>query len=253
MALQLRDLQFNSSFDSSFLKTPNTLSAIAQKVFGQTTEFRTSHELQEVLSQESHLLLQTQALLVIQRVMSRLDPDPHPFFLRRLLQYSKMWFQSSNQYRSSVDVVILILEVFRSRQWEGVILLVTANELIDYSRRHLLLDSLRSIKYSRWMKKEPPPNTSQLPFDSFMDVINYVSDLVFKLQSKHRDPDTLPDELSPWLVGFITDSIRMFTENDMEERSQEFKKWLSRYMQTPASAIKRVEYEELATLATLAH
>ena len=95
LALQLRDLQFNSSFDSSFLKTPNTLSAIAQKVFGQTTEFRTTHELQEVLSQESHLLLQTQALLVIQRVMSRLDPDPHPFFLRRLLQYSKMWFQTS--------------------------------------------------------------------------------------------------------------------------------------------------------------
>ena len=119
-ALHLRHEPANTS-DPPILKTPTTLSASAEKIFGTTTEFRTFDELQEIAnSPEPIMLLQTQALLVIQRIASRFNPDPHPFYLRRLLHFSMVWHQDADQYSSRVDVVIHILELFQSRQWKDV-------------------------------------------------------------------------------------------------------------------------------------
>ena len=219
--LEFRDLRFVQTSDPSFLKTPNSLSESAQKIFGQTTEFRTEDELNEIYySQEYHIRFQTQALLVIERITSRLDPDPNPFYLRCLLQYGTDWFTTAPQYNCMVDVVNFILELFQSRQWKDVINFecLCCNEPV--------YDAVESIKYSCWMKKEPPPDRSQLPFDSFMDVINSVSELLFKLQ-KYRE--FVRKQMALKFVGFIEDSIRMFTEND-QEGSPEFKKWFAGYI-----------------------
>ena len=218
LALNLRDVPALFS-NSSFLKPPNRFSASAQQVFGPITEFQTEDELQEICnSPEIFTRLQTQAVLVIQRIMSRLDPDPHPFFLYRLLQYGWVWFGTANQYSSSVDVVIFILELLHSRQWKDV---------IDFEWCHSrVLGTLKVINYSRWMKKEPPPDRSQLPFDRFMVVINYVSDLVLQLQ-KHPNP--LQSRKATELVEFISNSMCMFTEHE-KAGSLEFKKWLAGYI-----------------------
>ena len=199
------------------LKT--TLSASAQKIFGQTTEFRTYEDLEEICNSPERLShLQTQAILVTQRIMSRLDPDPHPFYLRSLIRYSVVRFTNANQYSSRVDVVNLILELFHSRQWKDV---------IDFDWCDTLVwDALKTIAYSYWMETREP-NTLQLPFDSFMDVINFVTDLVFLLQ---QHPDPLQKKKANKFVLCISNSIMMYTEHD-KETSPEFKKWLSRYIQ----------------------
>ena len=89
--------------------------------------------------------------------MSRLDPDPHPFYLRSLIRYSVVRFTNANQYSSRVDVVNLILELFHSRQWKDV---------IDFDWcEYLVWDALKTIAYSQSMEtREPPPNTLHLPF-----------------------------------------------------------------------------------------
>ena len=219
IALRLRDMYFEAFSDSSFLKPPTSLPASAQQVFELATEFRTLDELQEVIHnrEQGVIRFEIQALLIIQRITKRLDPDPHPFFLLCLLKYGTEWYQNGNQYSSRVDVVNLILELFHSRQWKDVI----DSDWYD----NFLLSAVVTIMYSLWMEKEPPPNTSQLPFDSIMDVINYVTDLVFHLQ-KHPDP--LQNRKAKKFVGILSDSIRMFIEND-KETSPEFQKWLSGY------------------------
>ena len=221
VALRLREM--HSALSPSSMNRPNILpSASAQKVFGTTTEFRTSGELQEIMArdfaqQEIHPL-QTQAFLVVERIMSRLDPDPHPFYFHSLVQFSMNWYRNGNQYSSSVNVVNFILELLHSRQWKDV---------IDYDWcENIVLGALYSITYSRWMKMETPPTTSQLPFDSFMDVINHVTDLVFQLQ---KQPDPLQKKKADKCVLFLTNTIKMFTEND-KETSPVFKKWLADYI-----------------------
>ena len=214
------NIRFNSENPlDPILKTPNSFSPSVKKVLGASTEFRTLDELQEIAnSPEQLFLLRTQALLVIQRILSRLDPDPHPFFLRCFLLFSRNLFRNAHQYSSRVDAVIVILEFFHSRQWKDVI-------DFDWCHRHVY-DAVTSIMYCRWIKIEPPPDTWQLPFDSFVVALNFVSDLVFQLQ-KHPHP--LQNKKAWEFVQFISDSIRMFTEND-KETIPEFKKWLSDYI-----------------------
>ena len=216
VALHLRNMQ---SETSALQKPPIVLSAAAQKVFGETTEFRNLDELQEILdSQEFHIRLETQSLLVFQRIMSQLDPIPNRFFLRCLFQYSLLWFGNANHYRSCVNVVIFMLELLHERQWKDV---------IDYDWcDNFLVAALVIISYYVWTKIEEPPNISQLPFDGFMEVINYVTDLVFQLQ-KHPGP--LQKRKTNNFVACIADSIEMFVEND-KETSPEFQKWLASYI-----------------------
>ena len=216
IALQLRNMQSEAS---ALLKPPTTLSAAAQKVFEQTTEFRNLNELREMFnSPEFPIRLTIQALLVLKRIFSQIDPDPHPFFLRCLFQYSLLWFGNANHYRSCVNVVIFMLELLHERQWKDV---------IDYDWcDNFLVAALVIISYYVWTKIEEPPNISQLPFDGFMEVINYVTDLVFQLQ-KHPGP--LQKRKTNNFVACIADSIEMFVEND-KETSPEFQKWLASYI-----------------------
>ena len=158
LALNFHQMQPENPPHLPVLKTPTTLSASAQKIFGRTTEFRSYQYLEEICNTpESLSHLQTQAILVTQRIMSRLDPDPHPFYLRSLIRYSVVRFTNANQYSSRVDVVNLILELFHSRQWKDV---------IDFDWcEYLVWDALKTIAYSQSMEtREPPPNTLHLPF-----------------------------------------------------------------------------------------
>ena len=222
-ALRLREMHSALSPNSSAMNRPNiSPSASAQKVFGTTTEFRTSAELEEIVARDfvQHEIhpLQAQAFLVIRRIISQLNPDPHPFYFHSLVQFSMNWYRNGNQYSSSVNVVNFILELLHARQWKDV---------IDYDWcENIVLGALYSITYSRWMKMETPPTTSQLPFDSFMDVINHVTDLVFQLQ---KQPDPLQKKKANKFVLFLTNTIQMFTEHD-KETSPEFKKWLADYI-----------------------
>ena len=205
--------------DPPILKTQVTLSAAARKVFGTTTEFQTLDELQEIFNSPDHIiLLQAQALLVIHRILSRFDPDPHPFYLRRLLHFSVNWHQNANKYSLRVDVVIHILELFHSRQWKDV---------FDSDWCSMFLcNAVVSMSYSKWKKNEPPPDASQLPFDGFVDVINFLTDLVSQLQ---KDPDPVQNRKGNKFVRIILDSVEMFTEHG-KETSPRFKKWLSDYI-----------------------
>ena len=215
LALHLRDELTAVSSDSSFMKTPSNLSKFSQNVFGSVAEFQTKIELEEMLAQGSRFLLESQALLVSHRILSRIDPDPHLFYLRRLLQFGQNWFSEPNEYNRMVNVVLLALEPFHARQWQDVIY----NDL-SYQ---IVLGAVDMIKYIRWVRKEPPPNSSQLPFESLLVVINYVSSLLMKLQK-------LGDgEKAKYFVAFIADAIEMFTAHG-KETSPEFKKWLSGYI-----------------------
>ena len=216
-ALKLRDLHSALSSKSSFLKTPTILSESAQKVFGRTTEFRTLEELHANRYQRNSVMLfQTQALLVIQRITSQIDPDPNPFFLHCLCRFliSKSSYPSLNQ--SSLDVTLLILELLHSRQWKGV---------IDYDwYENIVWDALNPIKNFHLLN--PHPHRTQLLFDGFMDVVNHITDLVFQLQ-KHPDP--LQNDKARKFVAFIVRNIKMFAELG-KETSPAFRKWLADYI-----------------------
>ena len=218
-ALQLRDELSAELSDSSLLKTTSNSSKIAQNVFGTVTEFQTKNELEQMFAEGNRFLLESQALLVFQRILSRIHPEPHPFHLRRLLQFGQDWFSESSEYNQMVNVVLLVLEPFHARKWEDVV-----NNDWCYQ---LVIGAIDMIKYYSWMQKEVPPNSSQLPFDSFTDAINYVSALVMKLQ---KNGDVEQRDKAQYLVLFITDVIRMFTENG-QETNPEFKKWLAGYIQ----------------------
>ena len=220
LALQLRDELTGKLSDSSFMKTPSSLSKFAQIVFGTVAEFRTQHELEQMFAQKSRSLLESQALLVLQRILTRIDPDPHFFYIRRLLQFGKDWFsESANEYNRVVNVVLLALEPFHARQWEDV---VNSDLFLK-----LVLGAVDMIKYFRWMKKEPPPNSSKLPYESLLEVITYVSSLLMKLQ---KPGDGEAREKAKFFVLFISDAIGMFTSHG-KETTPEFKKWLLGYIE----------------------
>ena len=97
------------------MKKEEHLAELAQKVFENASEFTTEEELEDIYDHpRSSFLLQTQALLIIQRVMSELQPDPHPFFLLCLIDYGDVWFLDQDLHFRTLDVVILILKEFQA-------------------------------------------------------------------------------------------------------------------------------------------
>ena len=98
---------------------PNQNSEWAQKVIGNVSEFTTLGELEEIYNRpkvEYHL--ETQALLIIQRVMSEIHhPDPSiPFFSFASLHYGfllklNMW------YDRAIVALMLSVESLRAREW----------------------------------------------------------------------------------------------------------------------------------------
>ena len=218
VALRLRNIQ---SETSALLKLPTILSAAAQKVFGETTEFRNFDEMREICnSPERYTRLKIQALLVVQRIFSQNDPHPHPFFLRCLFRYNNavFWDGNAKYYRFCVNVLNFISELLHGHQWKNV---------IDYDWcNKYLTTALLVITYFGWTIMEQPTDRSHMPLDSFMEVINYLSGLVFQLQ-KHPDP--LQSRKANNFVRFMTDFIGIFVEND-KQTCEEFQKWLSGYI-----------------------
>ena len=157
------------------MKKEEHLAELAQKVFENASEFTTEEELEDIYDHpRSSFLLQTQALLIIQRVMSELQPDPHPFFLLCLIDYGDVWFLEQDLHFRTLDVVILILKEFQATKWENAINYEWPFTIVEGA--YVLLDCCFHRE-----KRTLGTSYSKLPFSTVMEAFQCFADFHTRL------------------------------------------------------------------------
>ena len=206
-------LRFGDSSRRSIPKTPLHLPQRGFGVFGNATEFSTKEELDAIWSGGHRIFnFQTQAFLVLHRIMDRNGSNPQPFFLRRLLEYSQEWLD----LQGKIDTTVFILDPFEVRQWEDVVNFSWAFEFVKNAFLQMLLFSI----YMRSL-----PNDSELGFANVMKALNFVSSFA----SKIRTHPELYQEAVP-LVFVIIGQVKNILPHLNQREDQEFKKWLFDYI-----------------------
>ena len=196
----------------SIPKTPFDLPQRGRNVFGNATKFSTEEELNAIWFGGHRIFnFQTQALLVLHRIMDRNGSNPQPFFLRRLLDYSKEWLDRQGKINTSV----FILELFEARQWEDVVNFDWAFEIVK--------EALFEFFFSRSMLSLP--NHSEFGFPNVMKALNFTSSFV----SKMRTHPKLYQEEMP-VVSVIIDKVNNMLPPMNQREEEQFKKWVSYYI-----------------------
>ena len=192
-------------------KEPCQLSESARKVFEDAAEFTTSEELKAILDSLNECHLQTQALLIIHRVVSKIHPDPHPFFLHQLLHFGQRWFL--NQPKRLAAIVMFCINTFQVPDYEAE----DAQWPKGIVEKTLVLTSLCSQL------------TRNLPPDSAMEILSCYSGFQTRVL-EHADATTsLKQEISKKLAPVIADFIEnMLMVNP--DGTAEFNDWLAQYM-----------------------
>ena len=90
----------------------------ARKVFGNVSEFKTLGELEEICNRPT-TEYQTQALIIIHRVMSQIHPLP--FFNFALIRYSWLLIEKNHLYSRAIDAAMLSLVKLLARDWKDAI------------------------------------------------------------------------------------------------------------------------------------
>ena len=197
----------------SIPKTPFDLPQRGRNVFGNATKFSTEEELNAIWFGGHRIFnFQTQALLVLHPIMDRNGSNPQPFFLRRLLDYSKEWLDRQGKINTSV----FILELFEARQWEDVVNFDWAFEIVKDALFQILV-------YSRSMRALP--NNSELGFANVMKALNLASTFASKMR---MHPELYKKAVL--VVSFIIDTVKDMLPPLNQRKEEEFKKWVCDYV-----------------------
>ena len=213
-------LSLNGNSTSPFMKNLHHSAEYAQEIFENASEFTTEEELQELYDRPRSVFhLQTQALLIIQRVMS--EHHPHPFFLLRLIDYAFVWFLDQELYFRALNVVMLVLKELQATKWEDDIdsewpfnIVESAVVLLDCC----LLEEKQIL---------PPNSYSNLPFPTIMEALQCFSD--FHTRLLELNSAKVPKFLKLTIqnnVSLIVDLPKYF---NVGGKDGEFARWLYRY------------------------
>ena len=204
------------------MKKEEHLAELAQKVFGNSAEFTTEEELEEIYDHpRSAFLLQTQALLIIQRVMNDLHPDPHPFFLLCLIDYGDKWFLEEDLFFRTLDVVMLILKELQATKWENAINYEWPFAIFEGA--YLLLDCC----FLEEKRNLPQNSYSILPFPTVTEAFQCLSDFHTRMLKLN---DVKLSQLLKLTIqhnaSLIVHLPKLFK---LEETDGEIERWLYRY------------------------
>ena len=176
-------------------------------------------------------LLDVQALLISQRILNQIDPrNPHPFFLRRLLNIRIPSLEDQGQRRRAFNIALLVLEMIEIParvSWENSVYSLAYFEIID---RVLYIAKVNFYE----MLVEPPNDSDpqNKTFASLMKNIDFLSAYVFKLISQTMDLRNYVFYIDLavcniyFTVIFLTE---MQPQLSMEENLQ-FSEWLKRFI-----------------------
>ncbi len=206
-------------------KFPFNLSDRAQNVFGNTVEFTTLEKLHEIGAQlNGNDLPEIQALLVIQRIMSQIHPDPHPFLIQNFLHFGEdIRFRSQGQYLVRVvNISMLILELFEVRLWEEAI-------SFEWPFR-VIIDTLSLMEGCISDMRQNPPSNSEQEFlvCNFIIAVSYASAYAAKLPQE-SGLDTKIDIMASSIYRIVISLANIELEFNLHTRTN-FKKCLVDYV-----------------------
>ena len=191
----------------------------AGKVFGNISEFKTLIELEEIRRGEEHL--ETQALLIIQRVTREIHPDPLPYFSFALLRYSSN-LQGTGLYARAIDVTMLSVEQLRARDWTDYDA-INSEWPFEVVNRCLLI--LYGCLYEQNSRNLPLDSPNRLLFPTIIEAFRCMSSFHSKLLIQRSD---MYFEISE-IVENMIHCIELLPSLNPEE-SKEFEQWLSGYV-----------------------
>ena len=191
----------------------------AGKVFGNISEFKTLIELEEIRRGEEHL--ETQALLIIQRVTREIHPDPLPYFSFALLRYSSN-LQGTGLYARAIDVTMLSVQQLRARDWTDYDA-INSEWPFEVVNRCLLI--LYGCLYEQNSRNLPLDSPNRLLFPTIIEAFRCMSSFHSKLLIQRSD---MYFEISE-IVENMIHCIELLPSLNPEE-SKEFEQWLSGYV-----------------------
>jgi ankyrin repeat protein len=198
-----------------------TSDSIAGKAMSFSIEITTSQQLEQ-LSNEPDIQLFTQAILVIQRIMSQLVRGPHSFTLYRLYTYAYE-FYDSNQYSRVINILMLMLEPFRGQWSDSWDLNFAISGTLD-----IVNDSFRRLK-------RMPPDSQQrgliedFSFDNLMTAFDFAV-AINRLAIRKRLTTAAQTRLDTSLYEVILNLTELMLPQLSLEESHRFKKALYHFL-----------------------
>ena len=204
--------------DQSANPSTNNSTEYTQKVFESASEFITEDQLQEMFDRpRSAFHFQTQAILIIQRVMGQLQSEPHPYFLLCLIDYGTVWFLEQNLFSRALDVVMLTLKGLQAVNWED-----DTNSDWPFTVAEgafVLLDCCVHLEH----RNLPENSFSNLPFSTIMDAFRCFSDFHIRLLKLDDSDASLAIQNNVSLI------VRLPQYFNLQETDGEFERWLYGY------------------------
>ena len=153
-----------------------------------------------------------EALIIIEKIGSRILRGPHPFFLSRCLQhYHSLLIENPSH---TFDLLMLILEELRADdEWE----VVNNSEWAKHVGTATVFDIFRISKQSRHLPRNDP---RKITFGCLMDVLRYLSDFNLKILQTSLS-------VNDCVVQFVKEMLRLDLE---ESERREFEQWLGNYI-----------------------
>ena len=204
-------------FDAMALRRESTAAMPRQvskwaKIFGKVPEFTTLKELKKFGANQ----LKIQAFLIVERLVSRNHPGPHPFFLLRLFDHLHVLRTIPNA-RSGLDNLMFLLEGLQVGEWQVAINSKWAHDFVAQISEQIcnFLTNSRDL-----------PAFHPRTFSRFMDVFRCYSDLHLKCL---QHPISRVSDISKGICESITNFFTHMPPLNPRETT-EFENWLSQYI-----------------------
>ena len=182
-------------------------------------EITTSQQLEQ-LSNEPDIQLFTQAIWVIQRIMSQLVPGPHSFTLYRLYTYAYE-FYDSNQYSRVINILMLMLEPFHGQWSDSWDLNFAISGTID-----IMNDTFRRLKR---MPPDSQRGLEDFSFDNLMTAFDFAV-AINRLAIRKRLTTAAQTRLDTSLYEVILNLTELMLPQLSLEESHRFKKALHHFL-----------------------
>ena len=201
--------------------TFHQVSEWAGKVFGDVSEFETLVELDEIRNRpESKDHLNTQALIIVHRVMSEICPYPCTYFSLSFLRFAKS-LVTNQLYSRAIDVVMLSVESLRARDWIDAFDSEWPFKIVDDC-----LEKLRVCLFQQKKENLAIDSPNRLQFPLMMEAFRCFSSFHSKLLIHRGDRFHL---LSRQIIEKMVKCMKVLPLLNPEE-SIVFKQWLSSYI-----------------------
>ena len=203
-----------------------------KKIFENATEISTLEQLDEFLrdltanpgNSQLLLLLEAQAILVTHRIMSRIHPEPNPFFLYHFYYYAKQRSFVQGKWSCFIDASMFALEPFEARDWKDV------EDAVDdqpFGKIYLYL-FLMSIAF-QFMEQLPPndPDREMLTVDNLFKTLRYVCAYVDKRDSDHLERGSQHIlQVAYRIIPLLVEKLRQHIQQPDQQIQESIKKYI---------------------------